>query len=70
MNDKIKDLRAEKAKIDEEIANLRNTREELEHFVIQDKNSMADIEKKYEELNEVTKKIDNLNKSSLKTDSP
>ena len=67
MNDKIKDLQAEKAKIDKEIARLRYTREELENFVIQDKNSMADIEKKYEELNEVTKKIDNLNKNSLKT---
>lgn len=67
LNDKIKHLQAKKTKIDKEIASLRNTREELENFVIQDKNSMADIEKKYEELNEVTKKIDNLNKRSLKT---
>ena len=67
LRNKIEALREEKKKIDDKLSYLRDTREKLENFVNKDKNSMADIEKKYEELNEVTKKIDNLNKSSLKT---
>jgi len=66
LQDKINTSKKEKAKIDDELTYLRNARAELELFLNQDKNSMKDIEEKFTELNEVTKKIDNLNKQSIK----
>lgn len=66
LQDKINTLKTGKAKIDDELSYLRNARAELEIFLNQDKNSMDDVEEKFTELNEVTKKIDNLNKQSIK----